>query len=89
LLFTIQIKRFVFCSYQPDFLAIQHLNEDLRESNLKLLDVQANCEDLSTLNVKLEMRSITLEEERDRMKGEIIELDTTIKAIKEELQVEN
>lgn len=83
--FTCQIEGFQF-SYVC--LAIQHLREDLHQSGLKLQDAQANCDDLSTLNVKLEMRSVSLEEERDRMKAEIKDLETTMKAIKEELQVQ-
>lgn len=67
--------------------AFEQLREELHKSELKLLDSQSSCDDLSTVNVRLEMRAIVLEEERDRMKAEIVEVETFVKNVKQELQV--
>ena len=78
--------------YYSDFYlflvsVISHLEEDVSDLTIQLSELQSCNEDLSESKVRLEMRAVDLEEQRDRAGDESRELEVTIGNLKSELKV--
>jgi hypothetical protein len=63
------------------------LEEDVSDLSIQLSELQSCNEDLSESKVRLEMRAVDLEEQRDRAGDESRELEVTIGNLKSELKV--
>ena len=66
---------------------IVHLEEDVSNLTVQLSELQSCNEDLTESKVRLEMRAVDLEEQRDRGHDESRELEVTIGNLKSELKV--
>ncbi len=70
------------------FLVIQRLEENVSHLSIQVSDLESSGEELSESKVRLEMRAVDLEEQRDRALDEAKELEVTITNLKSELKVE-
>ena len=69
------------------FLVIARLEEDVSHLSIQVSDLESSGEELSESKVRLEMRAVDLEEQRDRAFDEAKELEVTIANLKSELKV--
>ena len=76
-----QLKRW-FC-----ISVISRLEEDISNMSIQLSDFQSYNEELSETKVQLEIRSIQIEEQRDRASDEAKDLQVTIDNLKAEIKV--
>ena len=68
---------------------IRQLEDDVSNVSHQMSELQSVNENLSESKVRLELRAVDLEEQRDRTIEEAKELEVTIKNLKTELQVRN
>ena len=68
-------------------LVISRLEEDVSHLSIQVSDLESSGEELSESKVRLEMRAVDLEEQRDRAFDEAKELEVTIANLKSELKV--
>ena len=69
------------------FSVIRGLEDDVSNVSHQLSELQSFNQDLSESKVRLELRAVDLEEQRDRTIEEAKELEVTIKNLKTDLQV--
>jgi hypothetical protein len=69
------------------FSVISRLEGDISDLSIELSDVQSSRDELSEAKVRLEIRCVDLEEQRDRVSDEAKELQVTIENLKSEIKV--
>jgi hypothetical protein len=69
------------------FAVVARLEEDVSRLSIQVSELESSGEELTESKVRLEMRAVDLEEQRDRAIDEAKELEVTIDNLKSELKV--